>query len=90
MTVEELGTGYTAEQFAGRAWLPEPLPVGQRLRDRVLAQVRDLPTDAQAFVLLAAANVTGERGWLWRAAAQARIDPDAPAAERGRRSAAFR
>jgi DNA-binding CsgD family transcriptional regulator len=55
--------------------------VGQRLRDRFLRQVRDLPPDAQAFVLLAAADVTGERGWLWRAAVQAGIDPDAAAAD---------
>ena len=56
------------------------MPVGQRLRDRFLRQVRDLPPGARAFVLLAAADVTGERGWLWRAAAQAGIDPDAAAA----------
>ena len=80
LALVELGTEYTAEQLAGRASLPEPLPVGQRLRDRFLGQVRDLPPGAQAFVLLAAADVTGERGWLWRAAAQAGIDPDAAAA----------
>ena len=81
LALVELGTEYTAEQLAGRAALPEPLPVGQRLRDRFLRQVRDLPPDAQAFVLLAAADVTGERSLLWRAAAQAGIDADAAAAD---------
>jgi DNA-binding CsgD family transcriptional regulator/tetratricopeptide (TPR) repeat protein len=80
LALVELGTEYTAEQLAGRAALPEPLPVGQRLRDRFLRQVRDLPPGAQAFVLLAAADVTGERSRLWRAAAQAGIDADAAAA----------
>jgi DNA-binding CsgD family transcriptional regulator len=80
LALVELGTEYTAEQLAGRAALPEPLPVGQRLRDRFQRQVRDLPPDAQAFVLLAAANVTGERSLLWRAAAQTGIDADAAAA----------
>src|SRR5262249_32426023 len=70
LALVELGAMYTAEQLAGRAALPEPLPLGQRLRDRFLGQVRNLPPDAQAFVLLAAADVTGDRSRLWRAAAQ--------------------
>jgi DNA-binding CsgD family transcriptional regulator len=80
LALAELGAEYTAEQLAGHAALPEPLPLGQRLRDRFLRKVRDLPPDAQAFVLLAAADVTGERSRLWRAAAQAGIDADAAAA----------
>jgi DNA-binding CsgD family transcriptional regulator len=81
LALVELGAGYTAEQLAGRASLPEPLPLGQRLRDRFLSQVGDLPPDAQAFTLLAAADVTGERSRLWQAAAQAGIDADTAAAE---------
>jgi DNA-binding CsgD family transcriptional regulator/tetratricopeptide (TPR) repeat protein len=80
LAIVELGTEYTAEQLAGHASLPEPLPVGQRLKDRFLRQVRELPPGAQAFVLLAAADVSGERSWLWRAATQAGIDPDTAAA----------
>ena len=79
LALAELGTEYTAEQLAGRAALPEPLPVGQRLRDRFLREIRDLPPGAQTFVLLAAADVTGERSVLWRAAAQAGIDADTAA-----------
>jgi DNA-binding CsgD family transcriptional regulator len=81
LALVELGTEYTAAQLSGRASLPEPLPLGQRLRDRFLGQVRSLPSEAQTFVLLAAADVTGERSRLWRAAAQADIDADAAAAE---------
>jgi DNA-binding CsgD family transcriptional regulator len=81
LALVELGTEYTADQLSGRAALPEPLPLGQRLQEHFLRQVRSLPPDAQAFVLLAAADPEGERGQLWRAAAQAGIDPDAASAE---------
>ena len=81
LALVELGTEYTADQLAGRAALPEPLPVSQRLRDRFLRQIRDLPPGAQAFVLLAAADVSGERSLLWRAAEQTGIDADAAAAD---------
>jgi len=77
----ELGTQYTADQFSGRAGLPEPLPLGQRLQEHFLRQVRSLSPDAQAFALLAAADPGGDRARLWRAAAQAGIDPDAASAE---------
>jgi DNA-binding CsgD family transcriptional regulator len=81
LALVELGTQYTADQLAGRAVLPEPLPLGQRLQEHFLRQVRALPPDAQAFALLAAADPGGERGQLWRAAAQAGIDPDAASTE---------
>lgn len=53
------------------AWV-QPLPLSQRLSDRFLRRVRNLPPDAQALVLLAAADVTGERSRLWRAGSAAR------------------
>jgi DNA-binding CsgD family transcriptional regulator len=81
LALVELGTGYTDEEISGRAALPEPLPVGQRLREHYLRLVRGLPPDAQQFTLLAAADPGGERDHLWRAAAAAEIDPDAAAAE---------
>src|SRR6185437_4715280 len=81
LALVELGTQYTADQLSGRAVLPEPLPLGQRLQEHFLRQVRSLPPDAQAFALLAAADPGGERARLWRAAAQAGIDPDAASAE---------
>ena len=66
---------------SGRAVLPEPLPLGQRLQEHFLRQVRSLPPDAQAFALLAAADPAGDRDRLWRAADRAGIDPDAASAE---------
>jgi DNA-binding NarL/FixJ family response regulator len=76
LALVELGTQYTAEQLSSRAVQPEPLPLGQRLQEHFLRQVRSLPPDAQAFALLAAADPAGDRGPLWRVAAQAGIDPD--------------
>ena len=81
LALVELGTQYTADQLAGRAVLPEPLPLGQRLQEHFLRQVRSLPPDAQAFALLAAADPAGDRDRLWRAADRAGIDPDAASAE---------
>jgi len=52
LALVELGTQYTADQLSGRAVRPEPLPLGQRLQDHFLRQVRRLPPDAQAFALL--------------------------------------
>jgi DNA-binding NarL/FixJ family response regulator len=76
LALVELGTQYTAEQLSSRAVQPEPLPLGRRLQEHFLGQVRSLPPDAQAFALLAAADPAGDRGPLWRVAAQAGIDPD--------------
>ena len=81
LALVELGTQYTADQLSGHAARPEPLPLGQRLQEHFLRQVRSLPPDAQAFALLAAADPGGDRARLWRAAVQAGIDPDASSAE---------
>jgi DNA-binding CsgD family transcriptional regulator/tetratricopeptide (TPR) repeat protein len=81
LALVELGTRYTPDQLSGRAILPEPLPLGQRLQLHFLRQVRRLPPDAQVLTLLAAADPRGERPLLWRAAVLAGIDPDAAADE---------
>ncbi|MFD4508279.1 AAA family ATPase [Streptomyces sp. NPDC058457] len=81
LALVELGSTYTADQLSGRAALPEPLPLGQRLQEHFLNQVRGLHPDAQVFTLLAAADPERERAPLWRAAVKAGIDPDAASAE---------
>ncbi|HEY2076137.1 MAG TPA: LuxR C-terminal-related transcriptional regulator [Streptosporangiaceae bacterium] len=77
LALVEVGSHFTAEQLVERAYQPEPIPVGQRLKDHYLRQVRGLPPDAQEFLLLAAADVSGDMGLLRRAAAEAGIDADA-------------
>ena len=77
LALVEVGTHFTAAELAERAYQPEPIPVGQRLKDRYLRRVRGLPADAQEFLLLAAADVCRDLGLLRRAAAEAGIDADA-------------
>jgi DNA-binding CsgD family transcriptional regulator len=81
LALTELGTQYPADRLARRAAQPEPLPLGQRLQEHFLRQVRSLPPKVQAFALLAAADPGGDRGRLWRVAARAGLDPDAVWAE---------
>jgi DNA-binding NarL/FixJ family response regulator len=83
LALVELGTEYTADQLSARAALPEPLPLGQRLREHFLRQVRGLAPDSQEFTLLAAADLGGACGGLWRAAVRAGIDPEMAAADTG-------
>jgi DNA-binding CsgD family transcriptional regulator len=81
LALVELGAEFTPEQLAGRASLPEPLPITGRLEQCFQRQARGLSADTQMFLLLAAADVSGERPRLWRAAGLAGIDQDAAAAE---------
>jgi len=85
LALVEVGSHFTAGELAERAYLLEPIPVGQRLMDRYLRRVRGLPADAQEFLLLAAADVSGDLPMVRRAAAGAGIDADA--AERAAESA---
>jgi len=77
LALVEVGSDFTAGELAEWAYQLEPIPVGQRLRDRYLRRVRGLPTGAQEFLLLAAADVCGDLGLVRRAAAEAGIDSDA-------------
>lgn len=80
LALVEVGAEFTADELAGRAALPEPMPLGRRLADRFVRQVAGLGADARAFLLLAAADVSGDRAVLWRAAQQGGIDADSAAA----------
>ncbi|HEY6745437.1 MAG TPA: AAA family ATPase [Mycobacteriales bacterium] len=61
------------------------LPLSARLERAFLQRVRDLPTEVQRLLLLAAADDSGDLGTVLAAAAALRIDPAAlAAAERAR------
>jgi DNA-binding CsgD family transcriptional regulator len=85
LALAEIGGELSAGQLAGGSLLPQPLPLGDRLRERFLRQVRTLPADTQRLLLLAAAERLGDAGLLWRAAGGMGIDDRAAdPAEAGR------
>jgi len=77
LALVETGSQFSAGELAERACRPEPIPVGQQLQERYQWRVRRLPADTQEFLLLAAADVSGDRGLVRQAAAMAGIDADA-------------
>jgi DNA-binding CsgD family transcriptional regulator len=77
----EVGTEFTAEELAGQAVLPGPMPLTRRVAHRFLRQAEGLEPGTRAFLLLAAAEAGGDRAVLWRAALQDGIDADRAAAE---------
>ena len=76
LAIVEVGNHFTADELAAWASLPGPVPTGRKLQQRYLRRVRQLPNDAQEFVLLAAADISGDAGRVRQAAADAGIDPD--------------
>ena len=64
----ELPGELTAGHLSSGELLPDPLPMGSLLQQRFLRQVRALPADTQALLLLAAADPSGDPALLWRAA----------------------
>ncbi len=77
----EVGTEFTAEELAGQAVLPGPMPLTRRVADRFLRQAEGLEPATRAFLLLAAAEAGGDRAVLWWAAREDGIDADRAAAE---------
>src|SRR5258708_40208569 len=67
LALVELGSEFTADQLAGRASLPAPIPVSQRLRQRFLRQAPGLPPETQAFLPLAPAHISPAPHAPWRA-----------------------
>jgi DNA-binding CsgD family transcriptional regulator len=63
----ELTRALSPDQLAGVVILPEPLAVGAQLEARFLRQVRELPAHTQRFLLVAAAEPTGDPSLVWRA-----------------------
>jgi DNA-binding CsgD family transcriptional regulator len=80
LALVEIGTEFSPDELAGRASLPEPVPLSHRLVERFSRQVRALDPDTQAFLLLVAVGVLGDRAVLWRAAERGGIDADMTAA----------
>jgi DNA-binding CsgD family transcriptional regulator len=80
LALVEAGAEFSADELAGRAALPEPMPLGRRLADRFLRKAAGLDPDTRAFLLLAAAGCSGGRALVWHAAQQDGIDAETAAA----------
>ena len=85
LAILELTAELTPRQLLSAALLPDPLPIGNRLQQRFLRQVGDLPADTQTFLLLAAAEASGDPALVWRAANQLGLDGNAVVAAEAKR-----
>ena len=65
----ELPAGLSETQLAGRALLPDAIPLNSRLQAAFSQRVQRLPNSTQAALLLAAAEADGEPAIVLRAAA---------------------
>jgi DNA-binding CsgD family transcriptional regulator len=70
LALVELPAALTPSQLAGHAAVPSPLPAGARVEHAFLARARALGNRAQGFLLLAAADDTGDLATVLAAAEQ--------------------
>ncbi|MFF3562013.1 LuxR C-terminal-related transcriptional regulator [Streptomyces sp. NPDC002574] len=68
LALVELAAHLGAEQLAGVAPLPEPLPVNALLEEHFRQSVAALPTDTRTLLLLIAAAPTDDMAAVWHAA----------------------
>ena len=81
----ELPRGLTPAELAGGFGLPGAAPLTGRIEDSFARQLEALPAETRRLVLLAAADPSGDRALVWRAAGRLGIPIQAavPAAEAG-------
>jgi DNA-binding CsgD family transcriptional regulator len=76
LALVEMTRELSADQLAGAVLLPDPLPLGEDVQQRYWRRVAALPVPQQEFLLLAAADPSGELDLLERAVAHLGLDPD--------------
>ena len=77
LALTDLGAELSAGQLGGRAPLPSPIPVGRHLEDHYLRLLHALPPPTQAWLVLAAAEPTGDEATVDVAAGALGLDADA-------------
>jgi len=70
LAIVELVGELSTEELTVGGLLPEILPIHSRLESHFLRQLRELPAGAQALMLIASAESTGDRDLIWRVACQ--------------------
>jgi DNA-binding CsgD family transcriptional regulator len=81
----ELPRGLTTAELAGGFGLPGAAPLAGRIEDSFLRRLEALPAEARRLLQLAAADPSGDRALVWRAAGRLGIPVQAaaPAVEAG-------
>ena len=81
----ELPRGLTPAELAGGFGLPGATPLTGRIEDSFARQMEALPAETRRLVLLAAADPSGDRALIWRAAGRLGLPIHAagPAADAG-------
>ena len=75
----ELPRGLTLAELAGGFGLPGAVPLTGRIEESFLRQMEALPAQTRRLVQLAAADPSGDRSLVWRAARRLGIPADAAA-----------
>ncbi len=79
LAILELTAELTPRQLSSASPLPDPLPIGSRLQQRFIRQLKGVPAETQTLLLLAAAEPSGDGVVLWRAAKALGLDRQAVA-----------
>ncbi|WP_204358487.1 AAA family ATPase [Streptosporangium sp. 'caverna'] len=77
LAMVELADELSGEQLAGGSLLPGPLPVGRRMEEHFLRQVRAMPAETQLLLLVASVAPPDDPALLWRATALLGLSPEA-------------
>ena len=77
LAIIDLAQELSTHQLVGLTLLPEPMPVGSHLQAHYLRQLQALPRDTQTWLLLAAAEPSGDPAYVAAAVAVLGIDVDA-------------